>query len=139
MSWDLGEKHKPNHNSYVLYYHTVFVTDRREPLIDRELEAFLRSFFGAKCEEMSVNLLAQGIVCDHVHLVVSLRPSHYIPEVMNYLKGTSAHEANHHHEFKNSLRWMRGYRMDTVSARNLEAAKNYTEAQYERHPDRIPE
>jgi len=139
MTWDLGESHKANHNSYSLYYHVVFVTHKREPLIDREIAAFLRQFFADKCDEMEVHLLEQGIVCDHTHLIVSLRPSHYIPEVVNYLKGTAAHEANNHHDFQNTLRWMRGYRIDTVSERNLESAKRYVREQHKRHPDRVPE
>ena len=87
MPWNLGESHKPNHNSYALYYHVVFVTYKREPLIDREIAAFLREFFPAKCAELEVHLLEQGIVCDHVHLLLSLRPVQYITDVLNYLKG----------------------------------------------------
>jgi len=52
MAWDLGESHKPNHNSYALYYHTVFVTYKREPLINQEITAFLEQFFVDKCDEL---------------------------------------------------------------------------------------
>ena len=138
MAWDLGESHKPNHNSYALYYHTVFVTYKREPLINQEIATFLEQFFVDKCDELEVHLLEQGIVCDHVHLILSLRPTHYIPEVLNYLKGTAAHEANNHHDFQNVLRWMRGYRIDTVSERNLEAARRYVRDQCKHHSDKIP-
>lgn len=138
MTWDLGENHKPNHNSYALYYHIVFVTYKREPLIDGEIADFLARFFPAKCAELEIRLLEQGILCDHVHLITSLRPTHYIPEVLNYLKGTSAHEANNHHEFQNSLRWMRGYRIGTISTTNLDRARQYVRKQHEHHPDKIP-
>jgi len=122
-----------------LYYHLVFITHKREPLINREIATFLEQFFVEKCDEMGVHLLEQGTVCDHTHLIVSLRPTHYIPEVVNYLKGTAAHEANNHHDFQNVLSWMRGYRIDTVSGRNLESAKRYARDQYEHHPDKIPQ
>jgi len=138
MPWDLGEAHKPNHNSYALYYHIVFVTHKREPLIDRDIAAFLKGFLADKCDELDVHLLEQGILCDHVHLVISLRPTHYIPEVLNTLKGTASHEANHHHDFQNALYWMRGYRIDTVSERNLKAARRYVRDQHKHHPDKIP-
>ena len=139
MTWKLDEGHKPNHNSYVLYYHIVFVTHKREPLITRAMAGFLRRFFLTKCEELQVHLLEQEILCDHVHLVLSLRPTHYIPEILNFLKGTSSHEANHHHSFDNVLYWMRGYRVDTVSPTTLERAKAYVRKQHEHHPDKIPE
>ncbi len=138
MPWELGEDHKPNHNSYALYCHVAFVTYKREPLINRESAAFLEQFLPDKCAELEVHLLEQGILCDHVHLILSLRPTHYIPEILNYLKGTSAHEANNHRDFQNLLRWMRGYRIDTISTSNLERAKQYVRDQYKRHPDRIP-
>jgi putative transposase len=138
MPWKMDERHKPNHNSYSLYYHIVFVTRKREPLISQEIAAFLREFFQGKCDEMEVHLLEQGILCDHVHLIISLRPTHYIPEVLNYLKGTASHEANHDHEFANVLYWMRGYRIDTISYKSLEQAKAYVRDQYQHHPDKIP-
>ncbi len=139
MAWKLDEGHKPNHNSYALYYHIVFITHKREPLITRAMAGFLRQFFSTKCDEMQVHLLEQEILCDHVHLVLSLRPTHYIPEILNFLKGTTSHEANHLHSFDNVLYWMRGYRVDTVSPTMLERAKAYVRDQHQRHPDKIPE
>ena len=138
MPWQMGERHRPNHNSYALYYHVVFVTRGREPLINREVADFLEEFFPAKCKELEIHLVEQGVLCDHTHLVLSLRPTHYIPETINFLKGTASHEANQHHEFANSLYWMRGYHIDTVSAKSLEQAKGYVRDQHQRHPDKIP-
>ena len=123
MTWKLDQGHRPNHNSYALYYHVVFVTRRREPLITREIAEFLQRFFHEKCDEMEIHLLEEGILCDHVHLIVSLRPTHYIPEVLNFLKGTASHEANQHHDFTNVLYWMRGYHIDTVSPAALDRAR----------------
>jgi len=138
MIWQMDELHKPNHNSYSLYYHVGFVTHKREPLINREIADFLKQFFLDKCEELEVHLLEQEVLCDHVHLILSMRPTHYIPEVLNFLKGTASHEANNHHTFANVLYWMRGYHIDTVSARSLEPAKAYVRDQYKHHPDKIP-
>ncbi len=57
MAWKMDEGHKPNHNSFALYYHIVFVTRKREPLITEEIAEFLREFIQDKCEEMDVDLL----------------------------------------------------------------------------------
>ena len=138
MPWTMDIQHKPNHNSYALYYHVVFVTRKREPLINREIADFLEQFFRAKCGELEVHLLEQGVLCDHVHLLLSLRPTHYIQEVLSFLKGTASHEANNHHKFANVLYWMRGYHIDTVSAKSLERARTYVREQYKHHPDKIP-
>jgi len=139
MIWKLDREHKPNHTSYALYFHIVWATKKREPLIDRQMAHFLREFLSAKCKELDVRLLEQGILCDHVHLLLSMRPTHYIPEVINSLKGTASHEANYRYSFTNSLYWTRGYHINTVSERNLNAARAYVRNQHERHPDKIPQ
>jgi len=135
----MDERHKPNHTSYSLLYHLVLVTARREPLITADMAAYLTSFFQAKCEELGVRLLEQAVLCDHVHLILSMCPTHYLPEVIGCLKGAASHEANHHREFANSLYWMRGYHIDTVSARTLDRARQYVRGQLRHHPDRVPQ
>lgn len=139
MTWKLDQRHKPTHNSFALYYHVVFVTKKRDPMINKEIADFLCKFFEKKCEELEVHLLAQSILCDHVHMVISLRPSHYIPEVINYLKGTSSHEANNHQKFQNVLYWMPSYHIDSISKNQLDRAKGYVRDQFNHHPDKIPE
>ena len=134
----IDEGHKPNHSSLSLYYHVVFVTLGRDPFITAGMARFLGAFFQSKCAELGVHLLAHAILCDHVHLLVSLRPSHYLPEVINFLKGTASHEANHHHTFSRSLYWMRGYHIDSVSSSSLDRARNYIHMQHKHHPARCP-
>ena len=58
----LDREHNPNHTSYVLYFHVVWATKKREPLIDREMAGFLRDFLTEKCEKLEVHLLEQGIL-----------------------------------------------------------------------------
>jgi REP element-mobilizing transposase RayT len=138
MTRRLTAKYKTNHTSYVLYYHVVWGTKKREPLIDQTIAEFLQAFLANKCDELGVCLLAQNILCDHVHLIISLRPTHYIPEVLNYLKGTASHEANNHHKFTNALYWARGYHINTVSKSDLASIIAYVENQYDHHPDKVP-
>jgi putative transposase len=138
MVWKLDAEHKPNHTSYALYFHVVWATARREPLIDQPMARFLQEFFPKECSELEVHLLEQGILCDHVHLLLSMRPIHYIPEVVDYLKGVASFEANNQHSFINSLYWTRGYHINSVSERSLPAAGAYVCDQFRRHPDKIP-
>ena len=136
----LYEVEKPSHVSYVLYYHVVLVTAfRNKSVIDQPMAEFLREFFAFKCKEMEVQLLEQKILSFHAHLLLSLRPSHYLPEVVNYLKGTASHEANHHHDFASSLDWLRGYHVDPVSEDYLEEARSHIKNQYAFHPKQIPQ
>ena len=131
-------QYKANHTSYVLYYHLVFVTMKTFPTIDQPLARFLEEFFSFKCKDLSVKLIAQKVLSAHVHLLLSLRPTHYLPEVIIGLKQTASHEANHHHKFTNRLDWMRGHHINTVSQDDLNIAITYIRNQFKWHPDQVP-
>ncbi|NOZ06356.1 MAG: IS200/IS605 family transposase [Chloroflexi bacterium] len=119
------------HTSYALYYHLTWSTEDREPLISKGVESMLSRFFPAKCRELDVILMAHGMVPDHVHLLISLKPTHSIPEVVRRLKGASSREVNR--STSAMLYWERGYSVRTVSERNLDVAKSYVNNQKVRH------
>jgi len=139
QTWKLNEEHKPNDTTDALYYHVVWSTAKRLPLIDQPMAQFLWEFFLSKCEKLEVGLLEQNILSEHVHLFLNQRPMHYIPEVINGLKGASSYETNKSRRFRATLSWPRGYRIQTVSKRDLHSVKLYIQNQYEHHPDNIPE
>jgi REP element-mobilizing transposase RayT len=73
------------HTSYALYYHLVWGTAQWDALINPPLRAFLRDFLARRCAELGVHIRALGLNPDHVHLVLSLKPSHRIPELVQAL------------------------------------------------------
>lgn len=75
--------------------------------------------------------MALGLNPEHVHCIISLRPTHYIPEVVKELKGFSSHEVNKGRE--EFIKWARGYSIRTVSEKNLTAAIKYVENQGKHH------
>jgi putative transposase len=130
---------RPSGNvSYALYYMLTISTKEREPFITAQAETFLRSHWARKCEELDIHLLALGIVDDHVHFLLSLRPTHYLPDVVHDLKGNASHAVNHTEALDATLYWSRGYDIRTVSERNLNAARRYVLEQHKHHPDRVP-
>jgi putative transposase len=119
-----------SHTSYALYYHLVWAVKRRFHLITESVKSDLEKNLKKKCEQLEVHLLAVGINPEHVHCIISLRPTHYIPEVVKELKGFSSHDVNKGGE--EFIKWARGYGIRTVSEKNLAAAIKYVENQ-ERH------
>jgi putative transposase len=124
--------------SYALYYMLTISTKKRESFITAQVETFLRQHWAKKCEELEIHLLALGMVNDHVHFLLSLRPTHYIPDAVHDLKGSASHAVNHAEGFYATLYWGDGYDIRTVSERSLEEAKRYVFSQHQRHPDRVP-
>jgi putative transposase len=70
------------HTDYALFYHLVWSVKKRFWLITESIRASLEENLKKKCEELEVHLLAMGINPEHVHCIISLKPTHYIPEVV---------------------------------------------------------
>lgn len=119
------------HTSFALYYHVVWTVKNRFDLIRESMKTGLEENLKKKCKELEVHALAIGINPEHVHCVLSLKPTHYIPEVVGGLKGFSAHEINSDGE--EFLKWARGYSVRTVSEKNLSAAIRYVKNQKKHH------
>jgi len=126
-----GRDTRSTHTSYVLYYHVVWAVKKRFRLIEASMKADLEESLRRKCRELDVHMLALGINPEHVHCILSLKPTHYIPEVVKELKGFSSHEINR--EKDQFLSWGRGYGVRTVSQRNLSAAIRYVQNQKGHH------
>ena len=115
------------HTSYALYFHLVWSAKNRFQLITDSMMEDLELLLKKKSEELGVHLLAVGINAEHVHNIISLKPTHYIPEVVKELKGFSSHEINKKQD--DFIKWARGYDIRTVSQKNLQAAINYVKNQ----------
>lgn len=124
--------------NYTLYYYLILTIKKSDQLIDQTMADFLGRFITDKCEDLKADLLTYLILSDQVHLILSLSPTHYLPEVIQYLKDTTAHEANHAHQFRHGLSWTRAYHIETISKRHLKLTLNYVQTLSQRQPDKLP-
>jgi putative transposase len=115
-------------NTYTsLHYHIVFSTKNRTPRLFEYLGGTLRGL-GAHAHET-------GGVADHVHLVLSLKPTHMIAKVLQELKKASS--AWVHEEMRvPDFAWQDGYAAFTVSASALPEVVAYVHGQEEHHRTR---
>jgi putative transposase len=109
-----------------LFYHLIWSTKKRLPLITPEVESNLFAYMQRKAGECECRLLAINGWRDHIHLVLEIPPKLSVAEAVKYLKGASSHEFP-------DLYWQRGYGALTVSERNLEGALTYVARQKEHH------
>ena len=119
-----------------LYVHLTWTTLQRQPLINRDVVAFLRRFLPREAQRHGGRLLAAGIVGDHVHLVLRLPPVTNIPRMVQGFKGASARIANRDGLMPRApLRWAEGYDLRSVGVRQLGTVVEYVEQQAGRHPN----
>ncbi|MGD8403471.1 MAG: IS200/IS605 family transposase [Anaerolineales bacterium] len=78
-----------------LYYHFIWGTKNRLPLIDAEFESGLYRAIAAKVKKMSGFVHAIGGTKDHVHLGISIPPKIAPTKFIGDVKGNSSHYVNH--------------------------------------------
>jgi putative transposase len=105
-----------------LYYHIVFSTDRREPLISDFPR--LRDYLAGIVLGQGGHCRAAGGMPDHVHLLVGLKATHTLADFVREVKKSSSmwmHETVGNGAFA----WQQGYAAFTVSASAVEEVRAY--------------
>lgn len=117
------------------FHHFVWATKKREPLITPELEPVLYGYIRQKCATLDVFVHALNGTADHVHLACSLPTTISIANLLETIKGGSAHFVNHLPDASHCLYWQRGYGWITLNSRDLPRVIAYVENQKAHHED----
>ena len=115
-----------------LHYHLVFGTKNREALIVPELRARLHDYLGGTIRGLGGYPEGIGGVADHVHLLVGLKSTHCLPDVLRELKKASSAWVHEEIDLR-VFAWQEGYAAFTVSATSREAVRHYIANQEEHH------
>ena len=118
-----------------LFAHIVWTTRDRAPLIDAPLADFIAHLFPITCRQERANLLELGIVQTHGHMLVRLHPTTQVPRLLQRLKGASAVLARRRGLPRNgcTLRWAKGYNIESVSPRVIPRVRRYVRYQARHH------
>ena len=118
-----------------LYVHLSWTTDGRLPTIGKSEEKFLRAFLPAEAKRHDADVVAIGMVSNHLHLVLRLPGVFNVPRMVQGLKGASARVINKDPGVsRNGIKWAKGYDFRSVSPGNLRRAIRYVELQAAHHP-----
>ena len=115
------------------YYHIVWATKAREPLVTAEVEARLYGFLVRRASELEVRIHAINGVADHLHIVASIPPKCAVSDLVKRLKGASAHFVNHVIQPEQQFVWQRGFGSLPLGESRLTFAVRYVEEQKIRH------
>jgi putative transposase len=77
-----------------LFYHLVWATQERQPLISPAHEKILYPHIKGKVDFLECQLHAIGGIEDHIHLIVSIPPKLSIADFAKRIKGSSARYLN---------------------------------------------
>jgi len=140
-SWRLARRATPHQRTVVrhrIFCHIVWRTRGNAEVIDAGLARFLCRFLRAVARRERARVLEIGLVADHVHMLVRLHPLTGVSRLMQRCKGGSSYLAGRERTAApgGTLRWAKGYSIESVSPRALSSARAYIRQQPSRHPDR---
>lgn len=120
---------------YSLEYHIVWCVKYRQKILFGNLEKDLKDILYKIAYDNDVEILEYNTNQDHIHLLVSLSPQHYIPSVIKALKGVSARLIfkKYRNELKDKLwsknLWNPNYFISTVSENSEKEIIKYIQSQ----------
>ena len=116
-----------------LYYHLVWATKNRQPLIDNQREARLYPYIVSKADAVNCIIHALNGTPDHIHLIVSIPPKIAVAEFVKRIKGSSSHYLNQTFPAPPQFAWQEGYGVFSLGSKQLDTAIAYVENQKVHH------
>jgi len=115
-----------------VHVHLVWATWDRLPILDVPVAEVVVRAVRAKGSALGCPVIAIGWMPDHLHVLMQLKPSVALSELVRHVKGSSAHLVNGN-GVGEKLRWQGGYGAFAVCRDHLDVVRAYVENQSERH------
>src|SRR5262245_58709817 len=117
-----------------LHYHIVFSTKGRRRTIAEPWRGELHAYLGGVVREVGAIARSIGGPGDHVHLLLGLKATHTLAEVVQQIKRGSSAWVHRHGVTK--FAWQEGYGAFTVSPSQVTKVQRYIANQIEHHHEK---
>jgi len=121
------------HSYTSIMVHVVFSTKDRKPQLDTTLEQRLYPYLGGIVRELGGKLFNVNGVEDHLHLLMAIRPTMSIAEIVGKVKGSSSKWLHDNFPERRSFAWQRGYGAFSVSESQVARVSAYIDRQKLHH------
>ena len=120
--------------SYVSsYFHCVFSTKERRPLITPDLRERLWPFLSGIARQNKMKAVEVGGMADHVHILLSLPATMAISKALQLIKGGSSKWIHETFPEQRMFAWQEEYGAFSVSVSQLEKTIEYIRGQEAHH------
>ncbi len=116
--------------------HLVWSTKNREKLITSELKLLLLSHIQENAKNKLIFIDTLNCVSEHIHILIFLKPTQKLSDVLMLIKGESSFWINHNKLTKVKFEWQDDYFANSVSESNLRKVRKYIRNQEEHHKKR---
>ncbi len=116
-----------------LFYHIVWSTKYRLPLIESTWEADLYGYIWGKATSLGCIPHAINGMPDHIHVAISIPPKLSVATLIGQLKGASSHRVNELFVSHKSFAWQAEYGILSISEKALPTIVKYVKNQKKHH------
>ncbi len=121
-------------NTYTqIHIHFVFAVKFRQGLIDNEWKEQLNKYITEIIHSNKHKLLAINGMPDHIHILIGMRPTQSISDLMKEVKQSSSLWINNHKFTKKHFEWQEGYGAFSYSKSQIDGVVKYINNQEEHH------
>ncbi len=121
-------------NTYTqLYVQVVFVVKNRQSLIREEWKQELYKYISGIIKNNEHKLLAINGVGDHVHILIGMKPTQCLSDLMQDIKGSSSKWINENKFAHGKFEWQAGYGAFTYSHSQISRVLEYIQNQEVHH------
>jgi REP element-mobilizing transposase RayT len=119
-----------------LFYHMVWATKDREPLLTAETEPVVYDFLRAKAIGLGATVFALNGTEDHVHMVASIPPVISVSRFVGQVKAVASARFNKYGVTGERFSWQNEYGVFSLDRKRLRDHIEYVERQKEHHTAR---
>lgn len=118
-----------------LFYHVIWATKERLPLIEPAWEAELHGYIHGKATALECIVHAVGGMPDHIHVVLSIPPKLAVATIVGKIKGASSHHVNEQFISDGMFAWQNEYGVLSFSEHELTKIVAYINSQKKHHAE----
>ena len=119
-----------------LFYHVVWGTKNRLPLIESAWEADLLGYIWGKATALECIPHAINGMSEHVHVAISIPPKLSVATTIGQLKGASSHHINDNFA-DGAFAWQAEYGVLSFSEKSLSTIVDYVKNQKKHHAENM--
>src|SRR5574341_51902 len=116
-----------------LYYHVVWATKNREPLLTPEVESVIYGFMRDKAQNLDAIVYAVNGYLDHVHMAVCVPPKISLAKFIGQVKAVASVRFNQSGLSPVPFYWQEEYGVLSFDRKRLSTIVDYVERQKEHH------
>lgn len=116
-----------------VYLQIIFAVKYRNAVIDEKWRSNLLGVIGNLINETGCKTIIINGVEDHVHCLLSLKPTITISELMKTVKAKSSKYINENQLTKSKFSWQEGYGVFSYSQSQIDSVYKYIQNQKEHH------